>query len=202
MAWDGALIELKSGFESAVKNLMQFLSPPVGLGTAPQPRMEPRMIFRLTQKLAAKLHENPSGAAAPSDNPYLDWHASLFRANRSQYIILMNSASLYSVVMQGSGITDARTFLDHAVTSMRYTMAEDGITNFELAIVPHLDSVTFSKTSSRSILGSLNELVYHAKYHLTEEGLSPCDTSCRLNEIPMGNLGYQNPKEAFLELGK
>ena len=69
------------------------------------------MIFRLSQKLAEKIKEAPSRSLPPDPNPYADWSAHLFTAERTQYIILTNTPSLYSAVVYGRGIATASQFL-------------------------------------------------------------------------------------------
>jgi len=65
------------------------------------------MIFRLTLKLAKKIGIAPLPAISYDENrdPLMDWNADLFTVQRTQYIILTNTASLYSMVMHGRGIT-------------------------------------------------------------------------------------------------
>ena len=50
---------------------------------------------------------------------------------------------------------------------------------------------------NRSVISSMNELVYHAKMWFTVRDLSPHDASFQLNEIPMKPLRYANPRETF-----
>jgi hypothetical protein len=158
------------------------------------------MIIRLTKKLAGKLHEDVEVSLPLNPAPLLDWSAALFLAGRAQYILLMNTQSLYSVVMRGAGISDARTFRDQALANIRDTMLEDGFFLFHARIAPHADDVAFSKTISRSATGSLNELVYQAWAYLSTSPLSLRDTACRLNEMPMSAIGYRHPLEEFKKL--
>jgi len=53
------------------------------------------MIFRLSRKLATKIKTGPKICAPPDPNPFADWSAHLFTANRAQYIVITNTASLY-----------------------------------------------------------------------------------------------------------
>jgi hypothetical protein len=48
------------------------------------------MIFRLSQKLAKKLKEGTLPPLPLDENPYADWSAHLFTADRTQYILLTN----------------------------------------------------------------------------------------------------------------
>jgi len=64
------------------------------------------MIFRLSHKLAKKITV-PVPKTAPADpNPFADWSGHLFTADRTQYLILTNTPSLYSTVINGRGIPD------------------------------------------------------------------------------------------------
>ena len=159
------------------------------------------MIFRLSQKLAKKLKEGTLPSLPLDENPYADWSAHLFTADRTQYIIVTNTKSLYSVVMYGKGITDDSRFIDRALSCIREFMEDDGQAFvYRRFIAPASGKIRFGKALNRSVIGSMNDLVYHAKMWLTEGGLSPYDTGFHLNEIPMSPLGYQNPREAFRKL--
>ncbi len=159
------------------------------------------MIFRLSQKLAKKIKTMPRRAFPLDSNVFADWSAHLFTADRVQYIILTNSASLYSTVMYGRGISSDSQFLDQGLGCIREFMMDD---NQELIysrfIAPSAEAVDFSKALNRSITGSMNDLVYHAQMWLTEGDLSPNDTSFKLNEIPMSANGYANSRETLKTL--
>ena len=84
------------------------------------------MIFRLSQKLAKKIKEAPKQSLPPEPNPFADWSGHLFTADRTQYMILTNTPSLYSAVMYGRGITNDSQFLDRALNCIRELMMDDG----------------------------------------------------------------------------
>ena len=163
------------------------------------------MILRLSQKLATKLKTSPKVYAPPDANPFADWSAHLFTADRAQYILIANTASLYSVVTYGRGITDDGDFIGAALTAMREYMVIDG-TEFiyRRFVAPASKEVRFSKALNRSVTGSRNDLIYHAKFQLVELEMSPFDSASALNAIPFSPLGYKNPREVFkgLEVGQ
>ena len=64
------------------------------------------MIFRLSQKLKTKFKVGNLPTLPLHENPYADWSAHLFLADRTQYVILSNTKSLYSIVMYGKALTD------------------------------------------------------------------------------------------------
>lgn len=160
------------------------------------------MILRLSQKLATKL-KVASKVCSPLDpNPFADWSAHLFTADRAQYILITNTAALYSVITYGRGVTDDGQFLDAALTAMREYMVLDGTEFiFRRFVVPSGREVCFSKALNRSVTGSMNDLVSCAKFQLVQREMSPFETASSLNEMPMSALGYKNPREAFKGLG-
>ena len=159
------------------------------------------MIFRLSQKLAKKI-KVPVPKTAPADpNPFADWSAHLFTADRTQYLILTNTPSLYSTVIYGRGITNDSQFLDRALSAIREFMVAGGQEFiFRRFIAPAAATVQFASALNRSVTGSMNDLVDEAIMRLTEFELSPFDASFNLNEMPMSYLKYRNPRDAFKAL--
>jgi hypothetical protein len=165
------------------------------------------MILRLSQTLTKKLKEGRLTSVPLDDNPYADWSAHLFRADRTQYIIVSNTKSLYSVVMYGKGIADYSDFIDRALSSLREFMEADGQAFvYQRFIAPTGRSVRFAKALDRSVTGSMNELVKFAKILLEEGELAPFDIGFRLNDFLLSALapskkdGYGKPNEAFKAL--
>lgn len=166
------------------------------------------MIFRLSQPLAKKLKERTLPSVPLDENPYADWSAHLFTADRTQYIIVANTKSLYSVVMYGKGITDGSEFIDRALSNLREFMEADGQAFvYQRFVAPVSGSVRFAKALGRSVTGSMNELVKYAKFWLEEGELSPFDIGFKLNDILLSALAgsktekYGKPNEAFKALG-
>ncbi len=159
------------------------------------------MIVRVSAKLGKKIHVSPAKSLPANPNPFADWSARLFTADRVQYILITNTPSLYSMVMYGRGVTDDSQFLSRITSCMREFMRDDGHAFlFERLIAPSTARVAFSKPLNRSVIGSINELVFQAKFILIEREMSPHNTSLQLNDVPMSSLKYANPREAFLKL--
>jgi hypothetical protein len=73
------------------------------------------MIFRLSQKLNTRIKAGPLRALPLDENPFADWTAHSFTADRTQYVIVCNTKSLYSTVMFAKGITSDNQFITRAV---------------------------------------------------------------------------------------
>jgi len=157
------------------------------------------MIFRLTRKLAVKLDTVDSLDNFKLDkNPFVDWTANLFTVQRVQYIIITNTSSLYSILMYGRGLNNHNDFVKGAMSTMHNFMrADDSEFIYRRFIEPGINQVMFSKALNRAVMGSMNELVADAKFHLKYGKISLRDTSFKLNKIPMSLIKYTYPREAF-----
>jgi hypothetical protein len=165
------------------------------------------MIFRLSQKLSAKIKAGTLGVLPLDGNPFADWSAHVFAADRAQYVIVCNTKSLYSTVMYGKGITRDRQFIDRALGSIREFMEADGQEfTYRRLIAPTCGTVRFAKTLNRSVTGSLNDMIFHATMWLIEGEMSPHDLGFKLNGIPVSSLStaradsYCTPREVFTSL--
>ena len=159
------------------------------------------MIYRLSKALGKKIKESPDRCYAAPANPYLDWFAHLFVALRVQYILLANTSALYSIVMPAKGIVDFSTFILAANRQIAEFMTADELGLIHARIIAPNSAVSvFSKALNRSVIGSMNDLVFHAKCHLIEDNLSPFETTQRLNETPWASKAFVNARAGFQAL--
>jgi len=161
------------------------------------------MIFRLTAKLTQKIGLDPL-PALPYDkgrNPLLDWHAHLFTVQRTQYILATNTASLYSLVMPGRGITNGRQFAQALSDGLQDFLTGQGHhPNVSRTLLSSGQDATFAKITDRRVLGSMNDLIFQSKIRLGEGQQTLFTVSFYLNETPMSYLKYRSPKDLFQEL--
>ena len=156
------------------------------------------MIIRLSAKLAARFDFTPPKILPLDDNPLADWSGHVFTAARTQFMILTNTASLYSTVFYGRGIPSDNHFIESAMSSLRDLMEADGLSFiYQQCIAPVSGTVQFSKALNRSVTGCMNDLILHAKRWLIERDLSPHDTSFKLNELPFSSLKHRTPRDVF-----
>ena len=165
-----------------------------------------QMILRLSQKLNTKIKAGKLAELPLDENPYADWSNHLFTADRTQYIILMNTASLYACVMYGRGITDGSTFIARALETIREFAADNGQQFiYRKFIEPSAGTVRFAKALNRSVTGSMTDHIHAAKFML-ENDMAPNEIGYHLNKTPMSALvgqdgrKYGYPKEVFSNL--
>jgi hypothetical protein len=156
------------------------------------------MIFRLSAKLNTKVKAGTLATLPPDENPFADWSAGLFLVGRSQYILVTNTKSLYSTVLPGKGITDEKTFVERALSSIREFMDADGPEGvYERLVAPVSESIRFAKALNRSVTGSMNDMTKHAAYWLAAGDVSPVEIGSRLKEIPMSALKHEGSNYGF-----
>ncbi len=169
------------------------------------------MIIRLSQKLCTRIKAGKLNEMPLDDNPYADWSANVFVVNRAQYIILSNSASLYSCVMFGKEITNESRFLQRALNCIRELMEDDGHASiYQKFIAPSTATVSFAKALNRSVIGSMNEFVIAATNSIAIDETAPRDLPSYLNDWLLSAIATPQdrhcgrPKEAFklLSFGK
>lgn len=161
------------------------------------------MIFRLTAKLAKKIGLDPL-PVLPCDkgkDSLLDWHAHLFTVQRTQYILVTNTVSLYSLVVPGRGITTDRQFVQSVRAGLQVFMAGQGHPlRMAKDLLPQNRETFFSRITDRRIMGSMNDHIFQSKIRLEEGPQTPFEVSFYLNETPMSYLKYRSPKDVFQQL--
>ena len=160
------------------------------------------MILRVTAKLGKKIKHLPTATLPTDSNPFADWSAHLFTAERCQYILVANTPSLYSVIMPGRGITSEKSLVRRMRLALREFLSIEGHDRTYWTIIePALDTAVFSKALNRSVIGSINDLVFGAQHFLAGNDMTLIEVSLRLNETPMSYLN-SNPRKVFRSLAE
>ena len=123
------------------------------------------MIFRLSQKVAAKIKEPDLKTVPPAVDPFSDWHVGMFIHERLQYLIVVNSTSLFTVLLRGKGIMDFEQLYVSFRAIMPVVLKEMG--------APHLyDRPDIEAPRSRT---SGNALAVPVQHRGSRYNCSPCD---------------------------
>jgi hypothetical protein len=154
-----------------------------------------------------KLLKLPSSrlSEVPDIEPLGSWFANLLYLDRRKCILITNSRTLYSFCVldvKKTDLTDlGEFFAQHLLDSLR---SEGAPTSFLSKVESSLDEVVVARTNSRSVLGSMNDLVIQIKVRVGYEGgVSACDVDMlnrSLNRIPMSAIGNSYAIDKMLEL--
>jgi hypothetical protein len=132
-----------------------------------------------------------------------DWYVHLVRFGRPEFAIATSERSLLTVLLPARSLrTTLAPNLRAAVGSLLESI---GVSREAIAReIATMESATFGRATNRRVLGSMNELAFHASMHLAR-GDDLLTISRRLAAIPMSAIGtkqgdYGYPGETACEL--
>lgn len=122
-------------------------------------------------------------------------------SGRRQFIIVTNSATLYSVVMPGGSCRSAGTFVGAFAEELGGVLDRDGLGSLSSCVISDLSkNLVFCRASDRRVLGSINDFVFGAKVYINEADLPLPEVSHRLNQTPMRLVKYSVPADEMRKL--
>jgi hypothetical protein len=153
-------------------------------------------LIRCTARLLKDLGVKP--ANIPDKPPDIfDWHANMLRLNRKKYVLFTNSQTLYSFLMRWAGRPRPADFQEQFRLKLFQSLMSEGIAEeyIEYMLGGH-KKVTITKTNNRSVLGSMNDLAFQARFmDYVKGGLGDADLheiNRELNRNPMSAIKYEN----------
>ncbi len=114
------------------------------------------------------------------------WHANLIHIDRRKWVLLVNDKTLFTFIMPDVSRAQIRELDKLFKSYLSCVLVDAGISEAERArILSEYDEVGFTNTNSKSVLGSMNDLVFHYRR------FAPCATPCRVR-LPLtpGNRNY------------
>ena len=161
-------------------------------------------IIRCTAKLRKEMGLKSAALweAEPNFSYLGSWHANLIYIDRRKCVLFVNDKTLFNFITPDVSRTEIRNLDVLFRGYLSCVLSEEGFDgSAKQKIMSEYDEISFAKTNDRSVLGSMNDLTFHYKYHIQLEGgiHSPAIPSiiCRLNKMPMGAIKYSYPIEAL-----
>lgn len=160
------------------------------------------IVFRGTHKLLKELRFRKSDLDDPGEGLLGSWFANLFRIERRKCLLFTNDRTLYSVLLYGLRKSDLESigtrFRDGLVANLQASeIPAETVASVAMACRP----VAWGVTNSRSVLGSMNDMISIAKYmvalkrHETEDEIALLNHD--LNRMPMSTLKLVRPVDAM-----
>lgn len=153
--------------------------------------------LRCTRKLLDRLNAVGDSEPASSDTVLGDWYANLVYVGRSQFVVAVSERTLLPVVVPAK---DGGSLVRRISEALAPMLAAIGIPTD--AITAERDAMqhwVIGKTASRSIVGSLNDLVYQLQIGLTHfPDRTLLAHSLWLANTPMGAIGLESPDRATI----
>jgi len=166
------------------------------------------VILRLSPRLASKIKSGTLQQIDQHENHLLDWSCRLFVAQRTEFILISNTASMFSCVFPSVEVADCDRLVDRMLVALRVLMFDnEQEANFhELAKVSAV-GVTIARSRDRSLAMSMNDHVHSTKLYLAD-GLNTDEVGQRLNNTRMAILTpsrrrhFVMPKDVFIDLSR
>ncbi len=159
------------------------------------------LTIRPTKMLAKRLRMEVPADVPVVANRLADWCAHEFRFGRYRYLMFCNTASLYPVVMMATGVTDGVKLAARMMGGLQTCLKGEGLEDvFERQIVTEMPDVQWAPIPGRSVLGSMNDLIYMAQCRLADGEDSPVDLSRRVARTPLSLHGMNSPEDVFRQI--
>lgn len=153
------------------------------------------MILRLTKKAADYFHIKLVKSEKKAENDLCEWYCNLFIANRRKYFLVVNAITLYSIIFPAKGIKNESGFINSFLSELSDQMISDGFNDiFDNKIKNNCEEVYYYKTESRSVLGSMNDMINMLKYSIEVGDSSEREINDLCNRTPFTSINPNIPK--------
>lgn len=161
------------------------------------------LTLQCTQKLLKELKSDLS--PVKNADPVTLWHANLLTLDRRKCVLFTNDQTRYSLLVPGLKKPDFKMLGEIFLDNLFRCMLNEGIPQHGIEkVLNTCSSYCFTKTSSKSVLGTMNDIADIIKWTVYHNfGLANTDISemmMKLNRMPMKPLEYRFSVDAFKEL--
>ena len=125
--------------------------------------------------------------------------------DRRKCILFVNDKTLFNFIAADVSSAEIRDLGILFKSLLQCVLADEGFDALAREkILSEYDELGYAKTNSRRVLGSMNDLAFHYKYHIQDAGgvhnYAVPDIIRKLNRMPMGAIKYRFPIEALREM--
>jgi len=155
------------------------------------------LTFRCTQRVLRRLGIETIADAPVSTTRLGDWYINLLLVRRHRLLIFVSEPTLLSVFVP---IKELSTLIPRFRRGLAEVLQALGAPTRAIeAEISDMETVAFAATVNRSVLGSMNDLIFQAKWELERDPQQMLlELGLRLSQIPCKPLGYRYPREAAM----
>ena len=130
------------------------------------------------------------------------WHANLIHVDRRKCVLFVNDKTLFNFIAADVSRAQIRDLGGLFNGLLQCVLADEGFDALVLErIMSEYVGLGYAKTNNRSVLGSMNDLAFHYKYHIQAAGgvhaYAVPGIIRKLNRMPMGAIRYAYPVEVL-----
>ncbi|MCH8069036.1 MAG: hypothetical protein IID16_07215 [Candidatus Marinimicrobia bacterium] len=161
-------------------------------------------LIRCTKKLQKEMGLKKSDISEnePRESYLGSWHANLIYIDGKKCILFVNDKTLFNFIVPHISREQIRELSSIFKVNLKCVLdTEDIPERTKTKIMSEYESIQYANTNSKSVLGSMNDLAFHYKYHIQSEGgvhsYAVPSIIKKLNHMPMGALEYVFSIEAL-----
>lgn len=153
------------------------------------------LIVRCTAKLLRRLKVSPRPDLVASTGRLGDWYATILPHRSAHLILLVNEPTRLAAVLPARQITTLAGRIPEAIAEiLRELGASAALIDSERQAMAE---VRFERTSSRSVLGTMNDYVFLMQWRMARGAPSSfLKLAMDLNHTPAGPLKFERPDDA------
>ena len=158
------------------------------------------MIFSCTKKVLDKIKKYKTIENSKEELGLYNWYVDLINLERKNYFLFTNSVTLFSFFVYAGTKKELQNIENIFEKKLKEEIIKQisSSDKYLKTAFPEDEIFKFTKTNSRSILGSMTDFKYHIKARVhDEDGLNRGYdiVNHSINEIPMGALKYNDPRK-------
>lgn len=155
------------------------------------------LTIRATAKLLKKIKDVTNESPPVSTGTLGDWYCNALIIQRQHIILCVSEKTLFPVLLPSE---DMATFPARLREEVAEALKEIGVSDSQIEKeILEMGSWTFSKTSSRQVLGSMNDFA-HILSVTMERGFSLLDHAEFLRDTPCSPIGMNTPSQATIDI--
>lgn len=133
------------------------------------------------------------------------WHANLIYIDRRKCVLFVNDKTLFNFIVADVSRTQIRQLSELFIGTLHCVLVDEGLKDSTIEKISHEShEIRYTKSSSKSILGSMNDLAFQYKRLIQEAGgvhsYRVPSIIKRLNHIPIGAISFKYPIETLRAL--
>jgi hypothetical protein len=160
------------------------------------------MVLHLTKTLAEKLNVKP--AEAPATDDFLSWRAHYIQAHRQRFVVFMNDASRFTVVLNKANAAALKKLPELFIKNLREALLARYINPDVIdAYITELGEIRYTKNSDRKRTAQLNKNIETVWWAFSREYSNDADLVSGANNCPYNVSGKEEvifPDKKILEI--
>jgi hypothetical protein len=148
-------------------------------------------VIRCTQKLLEQIDADITSVI--NSDPLDEWYANLTVFHRHKIIVFLNAATRFVTLALKPTSRDLQNLPKLFATSLSSTLATEAVDESTITrLAQQLETAQLAKTTDRRVLGCLNDVIHHLKWHLSADEGNELDLAATkavqsLNRLPWVN---------------